>query len=216
MNKIAILCVLKSGGDFSVRDVIKLKIMLGKNITIPYVFYCLTDMDPMGAFNEIPLRHGYKGWWSKLELFRPLLTAVDRIFYFDLDTVIVSNIDAMLLQDKDFIALKPFNPYNAGIKGYMASGIMGWKNNGLYDFLYKDFDYKQHHKQFLGDQDYLSYKFKENGMVAEYWQDLVDGVYSYKRHVKGNGLNGDTRVVCFHGYPRPYQVSAGWIQQAMA
>lgn len=213
--KIAIICVLKSGGDFHPIDVFRFKWMLDKNITIPHHFYCLTDMSTaMDDVYDLPLLCNYRGWWSKVELFRPDLVNADRIIYFDLDTIILGNIDNLITQDFDFIGLRPFNPTRAQRKDYVASAIMSWRNNGSFNFLSEQFNYKKHSLKFTGDQDYLSSALKQVGKSYVYWQNVVDGIYSYKRHVKQNGLQEDARVVCFHGFPRPNQVDAKWVKEA--
>ena len=215
-DKVAILSVLKSGGDFKVRDVIRLRNMLRENITIPYEFYCLTDMHVVDV-TCLPLIHGYNGWWSKLELFRPDLVKADRVVYFDLDTLILSNIDDMLMQNDQFIGLKPFNPQRAQLEGYVASGMMGWRNNGVMTPILLDFSFTYHINKYRGDQDYLSDLLPMLGVTPIYWQDLVGGIYSYKRHlIHKTSLRGmDVRVVCFHGSPRPNEVNVEWVQDVM-
>jgi hypothetical protein len=214
-DKIAVVCVLKSGGDFGVEDVANLKFMLDKNITIPYTFYCLTDLLDVGALHRIPLEYDYSGWWSKIELFRPDLLQEDRIVYFDLDTVIVGNIDEFLLQDADFVGLRLFRHAPQKEGKYAGSGILGWKNDGSFDFMFKQFEYESHPGQFRGDQDYFSWQLCRKNIRFSYWQDLVSGIYSYKRHVRINGMADDAKVICFHGTPRPWEVSAPWIKEAM-
>ena len=215
-DKVAILCVLKSGGDFVPSDVGKLKIMLGKSVTVPYEFYCLTDVHGMdNCVKTLPLLNNYPGWWSKVELFRNDLVASDRVVYFDLDTIIRSNIDDLVVREEDFIGLRPFNPTRSKWNGYVASAIMSWKNDNSFDFIFRDFIYPQHSTDFRGDQDYLSEKLAEKDLEFFYWQDLVDGIYSYKRHVRKYGLH-NARIVCFHGSPRPYNVDAVWIREAIA
>lgn len=223
--KTAIICVLKSGGDFHPIDVIRLKGMLEKNITMPYDFYCLTDtgrsivdMVSTGAdvlrFFALPLRFDYSGWWSKVELFRKDLVDADRIIYFDLDTIILDNIDDLLMQDFDFIGLRPFNPIRSRWENYVASAIMSWRNDGSFNFLFDQFNYEKHSRKFPGDQDYLSFMLKQVGKSYVHWQNVVDGIYSYKRHVKRFGLKETARIICFHGSPRPNQVDAKWIKEA--
>lgn len=215
-GNIAVVCVLKSGGDFTTHDVTNLKVMLDKNITIPYDFYCLTDLLGMGMLHKIPLVHEYSGWWSKIELFRPDLVKEERIIYFDLDTVILGNIDDLLLQDSDFMGLRLFRHAPEKENKYAGSGILGWKNDGSFDFLFKQFKYGVHSKRFRGDQDYFSWQLCQKGIKFRYWQDLVGGIYSYKRHVRIDGMKDDTKVVCFHGTPRPWQVNEPWIKNATA
>lgn len=216
MMKIAVICVLKSGGDFTPSDVGKLKIMLGKNTTVPYRFYCLTDVHGMNNCVEtLPLLNNYPGWWSKIELFRDDLVEADRIVYFDLDTIILANIDDLLLQDKCFIGLRPFNLKRSKWEGYVASAILSWHNNSTYNFIFNDFNYVHHSSVFKGDQDYISNILTERDKLFYHWQDLVSGICSYKRHVRSRGLLEGMRVVCFHGFPRPYDLRAHWIENAL-
>lgn len=212
-----VVCVLKSGGDFHVKDVCNLKTMLERNITIPYEFYCLTDMFTfLNGVYVRPLKFDYVGWWSKIELFRPGLFESERIVYFDLDTIILNNIDDLLLQEDDFIGLRPFNPTRAKRKRYLGSGVLGWKNDGSFDFLFKEFRYAHYRGMLWGDQDYISLKLGHHNIKFNYWQERVSGIYSYKRHVLGSGLPADARIVCFHGVPRPHQVKTDWVQNAIA
>lgn len=213
-NKVAIACVLKTGGDFTISDVARLKSLVDKNVTVPYNFYCLTDYKGVIGCNVIPLECDYKGWWSKIELFRVNLFEEERVVYFDLDTVIVDNIDEVLIQDYSFIGLRPFNPVKAKMKDYAASGILGFRNTGL-SFIYEEFKYKRYTKKYYGDQDYMSDALLSKGIKFVYWQDIVPGIYSYKRHISNRSINSfvDARVVCFHGRPRPKEVSQRWLNK---
>jgi hypothetical protein len=215
-DKIAVVCVLKSGGDFTSGDVVNLKIMLDKNISIPYDFYCLTDLWEIDRFRIIPLEYEFSGWWSKMELFRPDLVDADRIVFFDLDTIIINNIDDLLLQDDNFIGLRLFRHAPEKENKYAGSGILSWKNDGSFDFLFRQFRYEIHSRKFRGDQDYISWHLCRIASKFKYWQDLVSGIYSYKRHVRVQGMPEDARVICFHGTPRPWEVDALWIKEALA
>lgn len=207
MKQTAIICVLKLGGDFIMKDVEILHEMLLKHTTIPFDFVCLTDDDMSKPFRTISLRNKYKGWWSKIELFRSELVLNERILYFDLDTVITQNIDNLLEQDEKFIGLLPFNKKKVKIKDFVASGIMGWINDGSFSFVYDEFNYAQARFIYKGDQDYISDKLKENLIPITYWQDIVEGVFSYKRHIRNKKVKKeDARIICFHGKPRPKKV----------
>ena len=215
MKSVSVLCVLKSGGDYSFQDVLSLKRMLEKNVTVPYKFVCLTDMGKSKDFDTIPLKHDYSGWWSKIELFRYGLVTTDRIIYFDLDTVIISNIDDLFFQDVPFIGLLPFNPRRMLLEGYVASGILGWENDSTFNFIYNAFNYSSHLPYFKGDQDYISFILGEQNIEPNYWQNLVKGIYSYKRHLRGKENLEGVRIACFHGKPRPKLVADVWVKNAI-
>ena len=158
------------------------------------------------------MKHNWKGWWSKIELFRTGLVDTDRIMYFDLDTVILSNIDILTKQDYDFIALQPFNPAKRDHPYLMASGIMSWRNHGAFDFLYDQFDKIVDIKRFRGDQDYIGNQLIEKNKKFNHWQLLVSGIYSFKRNCIKK-VPADAKIVCFHGNPRPYNVEEKWVKE---
>lgn len=200
-NTVDVFCVYKTGGDFTLSDVARLRDGITDNTTVKHNFYCLTD-DPMVKELKCykPLIMNYKGWWSKIELFRKGLSNADRILYFDLDTSIVRNIDDLFKVDFDFVGLRPFNDFNYKRPNYIASGIMSWKN-GMFNFLFDEFEEKHIHK-FRGDQDYINSKLKQYKVKTERWQNHLKGIYSYKRHILTGKYSGIPKVVCFHGKPR--------------
>lgn len=212
MNNVAIICVLKSGGDFCVCDVDVLYDMLKQHTTVPFDFYCLTDLDTKGKYKTIPLLNNFHGWWSKIELFRSNLVPNKRIFYLDLDTVIIANIDEFLVREEPFIGLRPFgNDSYIGVDNYFASGVLSWVNDGSFTFLYDLFNYAIHRKQFRGDQDYLSYAMQyanSTPFQAVLWQNITKGIYSYKKHILTKLVpRHHAKIVCFHGKPRPKHVN---------
>ena len=208
---ITVMCVLKSGGSFTVDYVRRLRNMITRNTTLLCKFLCLTDIkiDP-AICDSVRLIHNQEGWWSKIELFRPGLADTERIIYLDLDTVIISNIDDVLSLGDNFITLQPWNKHNRK-KGMYASGMMGWENNNMYSFLYSSFEEK-HKTLFAGDQQYLSNKLKEAGIDVSFFQNQVDGIHSYKRECSQNLPTG-AKIVCFHGRPRPHKVKNPWIEE---
>ena len=211
-KKVTILCVLKSGGDFNISHVERLKQMVEKNITLPHNFVCLTDFNINPVICEsIQLSDNLKGWWSKVELFRKELTKTERNIYFDLDTVITGNLDSMIKIDEDFIGLKIFYGKD---KKQLNSSFMSWRNDGSFDFIYSMFG-AEHIAQFRGDQDYVAWRILNQKKSFKHWQDLVSGIYSYKTDCKGKGLPEDAKLVCFHGKPRPQDASDEWVKSAI-
>lgn len=190
----------------------KLQRMVDDNLLMPHKFVCLSNVEV--PCERIPLKHNWRGWWSKIEIFRPGLFE-DEILYIDLDTVILDSIGDMFYHGKDFVGLRPFNPINAVRQNYFASGMMSWKNDSEYQmsFIYECFDYEKHTRMFPGDQDYISARLQSHDVHnTAYWQDIVGGIYSYKRHIKNGKVCPDkARVVCFHGEPRPHMLNEEWL-----
>lgn len=180
--------------------------MIDRNVTVPYRFVCLSNTRV--PCERIPLENNWDVWWSKVELFRPGLFE-GRVFYLDLDTIIVGNIDELLEREEKFIALKPFNPHKGLLRNYFASGLMSWEADGTYDFIYEKFaeDPVEYRRQFRGDQDYMSHIVSREGKSFARWQYLVPGIYSYKRHIHNGAIKTENaKVICFHGNPRPWKV----------
>jgi hypothetical protein len=209
--KVAVLCVLKSGGDFTSEYVIRLKNMVERNTNIIHEFICLTDSSNIKGCNCAKLIKGLPGWWSKIELFRSDITDAERIVYFDLDTIIVDNIDQLFELDGDFYALRPWNHKNQ-LRGQCGSGLMTWKN-GPYEYLFDDFD-QEYMKQPFGDQGYISQALDSKETKFKPIQDSISGIYSYKRECRHGGFPHDARIICFHGRPRVHEAKDLWIKEA--
>ena len=199
---VAIACVLRSGGDYTPDHVLTLQAMCRRRLKLYERFVCLTDMKVPGV-HTIPLIKGWPGWWSKLELFRPGLWGADEgVIYLDLDTIILDRF-ALTPEPGDFWMLK--NWY----KPEYASGMMAWR--GDYSFLFREMPANPRAR--VWDQRYIYRGLMAHGVIPKVLQKKVRAV-SYKRHCdKGRGP-GDAQVVCFHGTPRPWQVSDDWVTEA--
>lgn len=212
-SDVVVLCVWKSGGDYTLEYVQRLKNMVMRNSTQNPRFICLTNENISSDVCETrPLMANLDGWWSKLELFRGDMS-FGRVVYLDLDTVIIRNIDQLLNLDVNFAGLRDWGSEPKG----MNSSIMAWKPSLGLSFLFERFDPNHtprdpaHHWN-NGDQYYISTALQQQGIPYESIQDLVPGVYSYKKHCRTE-LPPDARVVCFHGRPRPHEaLGTKWVR----
>lgn len=128
-----VACVLRAGGKvgYDATWVDKLHSMLKRNITMPFKMVCLSDV-PVNC-HQVPLDSVGPGYWAKLQLFRPGLFD-GPVLFFDLDTVICNNLDAMidsLLQQNNFVMWHD-DWYNLS-----SSAIMYW--NGDYSHIYTEY-----------------------------------------------------------------------------
>lgn len=187
-----ILAVLRSGGDFSLADAYSLQVQCSRHAPgVPFVL-----------LSDDALRHGWPGWWSKMELFRFPGPAL----YLDLDSVIVGDLTPLLglAAREPFVALRDF--YRGG--NALQSSVMAW--SGDMSHLYETFkaDPGRHmaectQPQMWGDQGFIDAHQRDR----KYWQDLLPGALcSYKVHVQGRGIPCGCSVVVFHGRPRPSEV----------
>ncbi len=203
-----IVCVLRSGGDFTWEHVRNLGRCVVEHTSINLNFFCLIDKFPPEEFRNcaryILLKHNWPGWWAKIELFRVFQNAL----YLDLDTFIVGNIDPIITFNHTFSALQDFGRENSE-RLSLASGVMGW--GGDCSFIYENFlrDTKKFISRFRGDQDFIRTQ-------VEHWEPFQwifpEQVVSYKIHCQ-DGLPEKAKIVCFHGKPRIHEVYEDWMPQ---
>lgn len=181
--------VLRSGGEYKPEHVYRLQRMCGDE---PFV--CLSDTAL--RCETIPLRHNWPGWWAKLELFAPWVEG--DLLYFDLDTTVlhlppIPNRSAVL---RDFTRPETIGSGMMFLKAEDRAAVWG-------AFVA---DPARHMAECRtparwGDQGFIAPFFKD----ALRWQDFAR-VYSYKVHCRQR-VPQDAEVVCFHGKPRPWDVS---------
>lgn len=204
---ITFACVMS--GDYQGRGweyIAVLADMVGRNMPpgAKWRFVCLTDATylapaPQGVEFQ-PLLPGYDGWWNKLQLFKPgQFPNGDRIIYFDLDTVIVSDLDDLLEYSEGFAMLQ-----DAYRPGGRQSSVMLWRA-GDCDFIWEQWKKLGEPQGPGGDQEWLE-KVMPNARVL---QGLFPGFFgSYK--VDCQGSPDGRSVVFFHGHPRPHEAD-GWV-----
>lgn len=201
-----IACVYKTGGDFDSEYVEALYDSLHQYGD----FLCFTDGDVPDYIPQLELKHGWKGWWSKIEM----LGYDDDLLCFDLDTVIVGDIEKMMYVARKWdgmIMLSDFyRPYNP------ASGVMFVPNSiGFYLYTLFSTDPEGYMSKYRGDQDF----------IAAYWGDIhrwdmllgADYICSYKAHIAKTAPKkvkpmdiSKSKIICFHGKPRPRDVKEIW------
>ena len=97
MSKLKIVVCLKTnnitsiGDSYNISHVYKIQEMVKKYVTIDHEFCCLTNEVGLNC-KTIPLEYDNYGWWNKLELYK----IPGPVFYLDLDTIILDNIDDIL------------------------------------------------------------------------------------------------------------------------
>jgi len=158
-NLVNIICVLRYN-DKSPYDeswVEKLYNGINRNTSIPFDFYCLTDMHP--TVGERIQLHSYgQSWWSKIQLFRQGLFRGHR-FYFDLDTVICGNLDEIFekcMTQQYFLMTK-------GRTGNPSSAFMYWNKD--YGEVYEKYIKKR--KQIEEKYKKLAHKVGDQGYIQD-------------------------------------------------
>lgn len=174
-------------------------------------FVCFTD-DPSGlnaAIQTEELPAGVSGWWNKIYLFSPgLFRAGDRVLYFDLDTVIVGELDALAAYDGPFAILRDFYRPDG-----LQSSVMAWPAGWGAEI------WDQWHRMGCpewprGDQQWIEmFIYGRSGWDgAVILQDRYPGLFvSYKKDCQPFPPEG-AAVCVFHGEPRPHNCGRAWIE----
>lgn len=175
-------------------------------------FVCFTDdSDPYHErIEKRPLPNPeLSGWWHKLSLFKKgVFDPEDRIIYLDLDTVIVGGLDDIISYQGDFAILQ--DVYRDG--GFQSS-VMMWKQSECYG-LWNYFGLAPRYfceSLTGGDQSFIENFFEMKQQSPDILQKIYPDCFkSYKVDCK-TGVKKGTKVVFFHGSPRPHEVG-GWVR----
>lgn len=211
MDSLTVVCVLKSGGDYGPEYVRKLRDGVAKHCTIPHRFVCLSDVEV--PCERIPLKHGWPGWWSKLEMFRPgVITG--KTLYLDLDTVITGPLDAVATIPYEFAMLnireKDTMVGNSGAMWFASPQTHVYERFVEKPEFWIDFHVKNAHNRYMGDQAFISDCFED---IPKLHHALPGFFKSYKYDHCENRVPAGCSVVCFGGPPRPAQ-AGGWVKGA--
>lgn len=191
--KINIACV-KWGNKYSSDYVNRLYSMIQRNFSLDHNFICFTD-NPKEINKNIEIKllpTLLEGWYNKLYLFKEGLMK-GKVIYFDLDTIILKNIDELANYQGDLALLNDFN------NNTLATGIMIWKAEKNYKIWekYKEMNYP---KYFNGDGQFFNDNYD-----ADKINSFFNGILSFKNHCKYR-VPINARIVCFHGKPKNHEV----------
>ena len=186
-----IVCVLRAGKDFRPAHVQWLARQ------VPGIV-CLSDQEVPGV-QTIALQKNWPGWWSKIEALDAELIQGD-VLLIDLDTVVLELPDMPTVTTvlRDF-----YRPHQMG-SGFMF--LTAEDRARCWEAFNED--PQRHMKECVtwercGDQGFLEPLI---GRSNKWGND----VRSYKVHCRF-GVPRGTKVVCYHGKPRPWDCGAEWV-----
>jgi hypothetical protein len=214
MNRKTIVLVLRSGGDFTFKDVE----LLTKHIHLKWKgefrprVICIWDKAKrqydLGNLTLIPMTNTYPGTWSRIQLYSPEMEQFRPFLYVDLDTAIIQSIEnifGLVKNDNEFIPLEDFYQ-----KGLLATGLVWFP------------------KQCQGISDVWE-MFKKTGVTGKrmdflirrcikpkvYWQQLTNSIVDFKPKKKNllETIDKSCNIVCFHGKPRIFDTNIDWVKQ---
>jgi len=208
--------------------------MLNRHLTRDIKLHVYTEVDrPVPAhmikheLEDWGISGPRRGWWYKLQLFNSAHHA-GPMLYFDLDTVIVDNIDwicdlplryVWTVQDFKYLWHPNYQSIN--------SSIMWW-DTSRFDHVWNRFKSTDLHsifRQYRGDQDFLNVaiadsdrRYLDPQKIKSWRWQCKDGGYdftskSHKMPNTGTVLTKETSVLIFHGKPKPMEIQDLCIKQ---
>lgn len=186
-----ILCVLRAGKDFRPSHVRWLARQVPGLV-------CLSDQ-PVPGVETIAMRTRWPGWWSKMGAFDTSLISGD-VLLIDLDTVVFE----LPEMPRETTVLNDF--YRPAL---MGSGFMFLKEADRARCWAEFTKSPKLHmalcttRERWGDQGFLNPLIGKSAR----WGDEVR---SFKVHCR-SGVPRGTKVVAFHGQPRPWACGAAWV-----
>jgi len=228
-------CACVIHGDTYAWDYVeRLHSMLSRNLTPEVRLHVYTEAD-----REVPthmIKHALtdwgiagpkRSWWYKMQLFNSQHHA-GPLLYFDLDTVIVGNIDWICQQSlRYFWAIRDFKYLWKPQSTSLNSSIMWWDTR-CYDAVWQHFSNTNFDKilrEYRGDQDYITahvrkeeQRFFDPRRIKSWRWQCLDGGYNfqtqkYLRPKTGTTVDTDTSVLIFHGHPKPLNLADSVILQ---
>lgn len=160
---LTVACVLVRGHvAFNVEYVARLASMVQRHMVQEYEFVCLTDQPKAMPKGVRPItiaspKPGMKGWWSKIELFKPGRFG-GRVLYLDLDVLLWDWLDDIANFPASFALVPDGAPNFKGAEGLKVvkrfnSSVMVWDWDAVGD-LYRKWT-PAVAKRLWGDQDWI-------------------------------------------------------------
>lgn len=207
--------------------------MLTRNLSWPVKLHVWTE-----AHRSVPehmIKHALipwdnvngpkRAWWYKMQMFDSTHHQ-GNLLYFDLDTVIVRNLDwIMSLNNRWFWAIRDWKYLWKSHWQGINSSIMFWDTR-QFDWLWRQFESQPLPttlRLFPGDQDFLSHHidqkdrrfFPDGAMQSWRWQVQDGGMNmlsrKYLRPGAGAVVDESLQVMVFHGRPKPHEINDGVI-----
>lgn len=228
MQPVHVVC-LKWGDKYPAEYVNRLYRMVKNNCHRPFEFHCLTEnatgLDTGVNVLALELESGLKGWWYKLQLFKPdFYGLTGQVMFLDLDVVITQNITPLFdFHPDDFVIIKDLQAgkvYNSSVfKFNLGSQTQVW-----HKFIE---DKNAIMARMHGDQDWVSEVIDNAVLWPEGW------VVSFKKECDAKGARSfghlgkllrrfgllqatgqamppsQAKIVYFHGKPDPDDVAYG-------
>lgn len=229
MEKKNVICI-RWGGFYTAKYVNNLYSMVLRNTSYPINFYCFTDRDdglneniivkPLPIMNTDNLKYAYvkEAGLCDNNLGDGELKG-KRVLYFDLDTVIVDNIDEFfeLPDDDKFYIINDWKHKGKVGQASCYSWVVG-----TLGYVKSDFEKNPeavYKKYYTASQEYLTDKVVEKYGKVNFWPSLW--VKSFRFHclptplipffrkIKMARIPKKAKIICFHGLPKLEEAIVG-------
>jgi len=192
---------------------------VARNLSLPHKFVCLTDQEISDdGIETLPIyAPSTMGNLTKLALYNPTYGFDDRMVCMDIDLVVTGDLDEMFSYDGEIATRAAFRSKE---QNWVPDGDMSVQNMS-YSRRYEIWDkitrqiskiekntsgaerkfYKQWTRQIWPDMDFIQELFP--GQLLSFKQD----------NIRGQGLSKNTRLVSFHGKPKPHELDIPWIKR---
>jgi hypothetical protein len=222
-----VVCLIH-GSKYPWEYVEKLYSMATRHSSVPVRFHVLTEktrlVPPHMIKHELidwPDAAGPNlAWWYKMQLF-DLGRFSMPMLYLDLDVVIVGNLDWIWqLDTRYFWTIRDFQYLYRGNTQTINSSIMSW-DPAKYYWIWEDFDRLDRTaiiRKYKGDQNYLSavlppshLRLIDADLVKSWRWQIAGGGWDFdKRRAKTPNitptLDASTKIIVFHGDPKPQDI----------
>ena len=155
--------------------------MVYRYLKQPFQFQCIKDSP-------------FPGFWAKISLFEPGRFK-GRVLYLDLDVTIKGKIDDLANHPSPFVTIQDWFRFG------FNSSVMSW-DAGCADHVFTDFDYDRDVPNFKGgDQSWIMHKMPSAAKFPQAW------CQSFKQACLDGGFKPDLRIICWHGWPKPWELA---------
>jgi len=226
-------CVIH-GNTYSWTYVERLYNMLTRHLSRGIQLHVYTEADrsvpePMikHVLPEWQIHGPRQSWWYKMCLFNST-EHTGPLLYFDLDTVIVDNIDWICeLPLTWFWTVRDFQYLWRPLQYTINSSVMWWDTQ-KFSYVWQDFqnqNLQQIMKKYRGDQDYLKkiienqhLRFLDSERIKSWRWQCLDNGYNFKNRyspgmIAKTVLTNNTDILIFHGQPKPSDLNDPVVNQ---
>lgn len=228
MNQSANIVCIKWGERYPVDYVNRLYNMVRRNTTVPFNFFCFTEISeglhrdilvrPLPELNVAPEDNRF-AYRKEAALCQDDLGGLQgqRVLFFDLDVVIVDNIDGLISfpQGDDFVIINDWNSKGSQVG---QASCYSWRV-GTLGYVKEYFE--KHPKEVVAKYHTASQEFLSDQVIAEkgaliFWPETW--FRSFKSHCLPKGvlrhfipaaIPPGAKVIVFHGSPKPDEAIVG-------